>query len=431
MEATFDLTEPADLSKSSSAVASSRIASLDAVRGLVMFTMIYVNDIAGASEKIVPAWMRHFRGDDGMTFVDLVFPAFLFIVGMSVPFALGGRIARGEPLWKCLVHILTRTLALLCLGVVMVNGLPDSDRMGWSAGLWSALTFLSAALWLGSFSLPGQSKFSEDRKRVLRILGRLLHVLGFAALVWLVFAYRGQEGLRIVTLSPFSLHSEWWGILGLIGWAYLVSSLVFLLFRTRSTALLACMTLLFCLFPAGQAGLFDELTISEYVGIGSMIGSHGGIAVAGMLLASVLTHPETRSARSRIRFTLLFVLGCAVGAVLVDGLYGINKNAATPAWCLWACAITAAVWLIVHVLSETRIGGWLTAPFAIAGRNVLLAYLLSNALGPVLDLLNLGDWYGALAGPTLTDAVTRSVGTAVVILSVSVGLNRLGFRLKL
>ncbi len=431
MEAAFDLTEPADLSNTSAAVASPRITSIDAVRGLVMFTMIFVNDIAGASADIVPAWMRHFHGDDGMTFVDLVFPAFLFIVGMSIPFALGGRIAKGEPWWKCLAHILTRTLALLCLGVVMVNGLPDSSQMGWSAGLWSALVLLSVGLWLGSFSLPGQSKFSADRRRVLRIVGALLHVVGFAGLVGLVLAYRGREGLRIVTLSPFSLHSEWWGILGLIGWAYLVSSLVFLFFRTRSTALLACMTLLFCLYPAGQSGLFDELTISQYVGIGGMIGSHGGIAVAGMLLASVLIHPETRSSRSRIRFTLLFALGCAAGAVLIDGLYGINKNAATPAWCLWACAITAAVWLIVHLLSETRVGRWLTGPFAVAGRNVLLAYLLSNALGPVLDLLNLGDWYGGLAGPTLTNAVARSVGVAVVILLVSVGLNRLGLRLKL
>src|ERR1035441_3184527 len=71
---------------------TARITSLDALRGLVMFTMIYVNDLAGAG-KIVPDWMVHFsdrhRGGSGMTFVDLVFPAFLFIVGMSVPMALG------------------------------------------------------------------------------------------------------------------------------------------------------------------------------------------------------------------------------------------------------------------------------------------------------------------------------------------------------
>src|ERR1035441_10247826 len=69
-----------------------RITSIDALRGFVMFMMIFVNDLSGAG-KIVPDWMVHFsdrhRGGSGMTFVDLVFPAFLFIVGMSVPMALG------------------------------------------------------------------------------------------------------------------------------------------------------------------------------------------------------------------------------------------------------------------------------------------------------------------------------------------------------
>ena len=71
------------------ACSSSRIVSVDALRGFVMFTMIYVNDIAGAPDKIVPPWMKHFHGKSGMTFVDLVFPAFLFIVGMSIPSAIG------------------------------------------------------------------------------------------------------------------------------------------------------------------------------------------------------------------------------------------------------------------------------------------------------------------------------------------------------
>ncbi|MDB6040342.1 MAG: hypothetical protein JWM99_4183, partial [Verrucomicrobiales bacterium] len=58
--------------------AITRIVSVDALRGFVMFTMIFVNDLAGAPKAIVPAWMRHFHGKDGITFVDLVFPAFLF-----------------------------------------------------------------------------------------------------------------------------------------------------------------------------------------------------------------------------------------------------------------------------------------------------------------------------------------------------------------
>src|SRR5712691_7572197 len=100
---------------------SSRIVSVDALRGFVMFAMIFVNDIAGAPDKIVPGWMKHFHGKSGMTFVDLVFPAFLFIVGMSIPSAIGFRLDQGEPLWKTLLHVVMRTLSLLMIGVLMVN----------------------------------------------------------------------------------------------------------------------------------------------------------------------------------------------------------------------------------------------------------------------------------------------------------------------
>src|SRR4051812_2917311 len=79
-----------------------RITSIDALRGLVMFTMIFVNDLAGV-EEIAPNWMVHFsdrhKGGSGMTFVDLVFPAFLFVAGMSIPFALGSRLNKGESIW--------------------------------------------------------------------------------------------------------------------------------------------------------------------------------------------------------------------------------------------------------------------------------------------------------------------------------------------
>ena len=74
-----------------------RVTSIDALRGLVMFTMIFVNDLAGVSHQVVPWWMRHFKADgNGMTFVDLVFPAFLFIVGMSILIWVLVRVLKGH-----------------------------------------------------------------------------------------------------------------------------------------------------------------------------------------------------------------------------------------------------------------------------------------------------------------------------------------------
>src|SRR5215472_12747911 len=125
-----------------------RITSIDALRGFVMFTMIFVNDLAGAPRALVPDWMVHFsdrhRGGSGMTFVDLVFPGFLFIVGMSIPFALGSRLNKGEPVWKIFSHVLVRTVSLLALGILMVHETPDSGKLGWSGTLWVALMFTSA-----------------------------------------------------------------------------------------------------------------------------------------------------------------------------------------------------------------------------------------------------------------------------------------------
>src|SRR5258708_13561454 len=94
-----------------------RVSSVDLVRGLTILVMIFVNDIAGVHGA--PPWMKHVDPStaDGMTFVDVVFPAFLFIVGLSLPVALERRVAevgRGVRLWG---HILSRTLALLIIGV--------------------------------------------------------------------------------------------------------------------------------------------------------------------------------------------------------------------------------------------------------------------------------------------------------------------------
>ena len=410
-----------------------RILSIDAVRGLVMFTMIFVNDLAG--NDIVPNWMVHFSdrhpSGSGMTFVDLVFPGFLFIVGMSIPFALGSRLARGESVGRIIFHIVGRTLSLLLLGIMMVNESPDTPTMGWSATWWTALMYLSAILAFCGVAPPKRAGQSAEAAGRWRWVTLGLRVLGFAGLFWLALAFRGKHDHRIITFSPFSLHHEWYGILGLIGWAYAVGAVAFLLFRNHRTALLGCVALLMCFFAADKAGFFDNCPISHFVDFGTTLGSQPAITVAGVLLATILLTADTVATAARVRFTLLFIAGFSAAALLLNGLYGISKNEATPSWCFWSCANTATFWLIFYLLADVRGLTRLAKPFAIAGQNVLLAYLISEGSESFLGVLHLGDWYDRLAETHLWCAVARSAGCGVVILALTAWLNRRGFHLKL
>ena len=410
---------------------SLRITSIDALRGFVMFMMIFVNDLAGAG-KIVPDWMVHFsdrhRHGSGMTFVDLVFPAFLFIVGMSIPLAIGGRVARGEPAWRTLGHIVVRTLSLLFIGILMVNETPDTTALGWSGDWWCVLMYLSAIAAFYSISSPPSA--SESKQHLWKRINICLRLAGLGALVWLAFVFRGAKGQHIITLTPFSLHTEWYGILGLIGWAYLVACIVFLVFRAHRTALLGCMALLMCLFVADRKGVFENFWLNHIVGIGETLGSQAAITVGGLLLGSMLTAADMTTLQARTRFTFWFATGCAAAALLLNRAYGISKNNATPSWCFWACAITAALWYGFYLVCDVRPVRMISRPLTLAGQNVLLAYLLSEMLPGLLEALGLGDAYGRLAA-TLPLAITRSALCGALILLASTSLNRIGFRLRL
>ena len=111
--------------------------------------------------------------------------------------------------------------------------------------------------------------------------------------------------------------------------------------------------------------------------------------------------------------------------------WGIWKNNATPAWCLWAMSITAALWLVFYLVADASPLRPLAKPLAIAGQNVLLAYLISEAMESVFRLAHLSEWYDRLAGPNLSNAIGRSIGCAIVILVITSVLNAVGFRLKL
>jgi predicted acyltransferase len=190
------------------------------------------------------------------------------------------------------------------------------------------------------------------------------------------------------------------------------------------------MVLLMCLFAADRQGVFEGFWLSRIVGIGATLGSLGAIAVGGLLLGSILVATDMIALKARARFTFWFVAGCAAAALLLNRSYGISKNSATPSWCLWACAITAALWFALYLISDVRPVKIISRPLALAGHNVLLAYLISEMLPGLVDALRLGDGYGHFAG-NLPSAIARSAFCSMLILLVSSSLNRIGFRLRL
>src|SRR5262249_10576103 len=146
--------------------------------GLTIFLMILVNDLGPAA----PSWMHHIRPPraDGMTLADVVFPAFLFIVGVSIPLALRrGPLSPSRRLTQ-LGPVLTRAFAVLFMGGVDLNAERDGNLSG---PMWGMLAF--AAL-IGAWCVVPRE---PGTRRLIFLTMKIAGVLG---LFVLLSAYRSK-----------------------------------------------------------------------------------------------------------------------------------------------------------------------------------------------------------------------------------------------
>ena len=192
-----------------------RISSIDIMRGLTLFLMLFVNDL---NMHVAPSWLGHMKADyDGMGLADWVFPGFLFIVGMAIPFSFSKRFSNGQNLSEISRHILTRTVSLLIIGVLMLNsGRVDPELTGLSRNLWALLMYLGVFLTWNDYPNKDTNFF--------RVIS--LRLAGIALLCFLVMKFKSGQ-----PENNGSLVTEWWGILGLIGWGYLISAFTYVLCR--------------------------------------------------------------------------------------------------------------------------------------------------------------------------------------------------------
>jgi predicted acyltransferase len=98
-----------------------RLVSLDVFRGITIAAMILVNDNGDWDAAYWP--LQHSKWN-GWTPTDLIFPFFLFIVGVSTVLSISSRLARGDSRGKITKHVLQRGAIILALGVFL-NGFPN------------------------------------------------------------------------------------------------------------------------------------------------------------------------------------------------------------------------------------------------------------------------------------------------------------------
>jgi len=104
---------------------TARLVSIDALRGFDMFWIIGGGAVFAALVKVRPNWftqtlheqLEHVQWE-GFHFEDLIYPLFLFIIGIVLPFSLARRDERGQSRGKLYLHFLTRALLLIVLGSI-------------------------------------------------------------------------------------------------------------------------------------------------------------------------------------------------------------------------------------------------------------------------------------------------------------------------
>lgn len=392
-------------------LSSNRIASIDVFRGLTILLMIFVNDVAGVSN--IPLWLKHApQGSPGMTFVDLVFPAFLFIVGLSIPFALAQR-KKKYPEKSVWIHILIRTAGLIILGLLMLNG-PRVSSM--DSSWWNVLMYLGAILFW--------TAWPEGEKK--KTIHHFLKWLGFAILIVLLFVYR-RQGINEETW----LITGWWGILGEIGFAYLCTSMLYLLLKNKPALLYTVPILAVLLYIGDRSGQLDFLgQIKSILYLGSHFGTHVLITFSGLIVGKWLFELRKTDNKTLMLSMGIFAILLAVSGYLIYGLYGIDKIAATPSWALYSSAICVLLFMLIYWLMDMKGFKGIYGFFRPVASNPLLAYLLHVMFIYIFKLIGISSFYGKELGDGSIGIVRALVFTAFIYFITRL-LTKHGVRLKL
>lgn len=360
--------------------AAGRLLSLDAFRGVTIAGMLLVNN-PGTWSAIHPP-LAHAPWH-GWTPTDLIFPFFLFIVGVAMTFSFATRAERGDDRRALMLNAMRRAAVLFALGLVL-HGFPDyldiSDLRIPGVLQRIALAYLAASAIVLYFGRNAQ------------VMAAAILLLGYWAVMMLVPVPGGSAGV----LEP-----------GLDIGAY-IDRAVF-----------------------GTSHLWSQARTWDPEGLLSTL------PAVGTVLLGVFAGAWLRSDRDpSTRAVGLFLAGNAglVLGLMWHPLFPINKNLWTSSYVIFtagmACHFLAVCYWLIDVKGYRR---W-AMPFVIFGVNAIAAFFLSGLFARILTMIPApggttlkGFLYGTLFEPFLSP-VNASLAYAVSFVLLWLGIMTVFYR---
>jgi predicted acyltransferase len=377
----------------SDAPAPSRLTSLDAFRGFTMLLM--ASEIARLPRALLQAWPGHglafliadnleHREWVGVTPWDLIQPAFMFMVGVALPFSVAARKARGDAFGALFRHALVRSLLLVALGIYLRSQYRPQTYF----------TFEDVLTQIG-LGYPFLFLLAWTRPRAQAIAAAAI-LIGY----WAAFA--------LYPLPPPGF--DWTSVGVPADWPHHLTG--FAAHWDKNTNLAHAVDVWFLnLFPRESPFRFNGggyLTLNFVPSLATMIFG---------LLAGNLLRESPRVPGTAWRLAAWGAAGLAIGVVLHGlGLCPLVKRIWTPSWAIfsagWAALFLAAWYALIDVRGWTR---W-AFPFLVVGMNSIAMYVIVHVADRyTMDALkiHLGTAPFAIFGPLFVPVLLGVTALAI------------------
>ena len=333
-------------------VQSERLQSLDVFRGGTIAAMILVNN-PGSPEAYAPL---HHAEWHGWTFTDLVFPFFLWIIGVAITFSFAKRVDRGDDRRRLTMHVVRRAAVIFAVGLFL-NGFPYFNLATIRIpGVLQriAICYLIAALIF---------LFTKTR-------GRILWTAGFLTVYWVLMTTVPVPGCGAGSFSMDCNFARWVDGQFLTGHMYS---------RTKVWD------------PEGLISTLPAITNVLF----------------GIFAGQILRLPA--SAAERASWLFLGGAGLTFAGLFLSSWMPINKSLWTVPYALFTSGLAFTVFACCFWLIDEHRWRRFAKPFAIYGMNALAMFVLSGLFARMLSLIGVGGvslrsavWNGVfapLAGP--------------------------------